>query len=127
MCVDYAYYVFYGCILTKEEFDKLTNIPQDVVHKIGSNHVIIAFPDCLFKNCEFTKFYEEDRNAKFINFNRTNVNRQLFQERIANKGLEVVPLVIMIGKPFQEIFCEIVSSTLDNGYDECITKRFLLA
>lgn len=42
MGVYQAYYIFYGCIITKEEYDKLTNISESNIKRIGSKAVIIA-------------------------------------------------------------------------------------
>lgn len=80
----------------------------------------------IFKDNEFIAFTEEEYNTKNVKWERTHINKQLFEEKIANRDEEVNNLTSIIGKPFQRILCETIVTTFDLDFSESISNVFLL-
>lgn len=114
----YGYCIFYGCILTKDEYLKLT-ISANYVH-FFNDRVVIAVPGTYLELNGCFQYDEDEFTSRKIKWDDLKRVRSDIKETI----FDVNDDYIQISKPYNRYFCEIMTSTYDDNID--ISKVFLL-
>jgi len=122
-----SYYYFLGCILSREEFDKLSiEFPPDCVHKIGTQDVIITGPKTIIKTNLSWNIDEKEKESGFIFREKIPLSvRKELSNTVCGKGIKIRKLMSAIGIKFEIHFCEITSSDIE-GVEDYISQIFLV-